>query len=207
MKYPQSRILIFAKSPVPGTCKTRLGRNIGFPRAAAVYRQLLTHNIKMAVQSNLAPVELWCAPDTQHAFFRHCRRTWGVTLRRQHAGNLGHKMHAALKHALKSNDTALIIGGDCPVLQPEHLQQTFAALQASDDCVFTPTEDGGYALVGMRKGHARLFHNIRWSTPQVMSQTCRRLDRLGLSCTVLPMVWDVDERVDYLRAKRQDLLK
>ncbi len=206
MLYPRGRIIIFAKSPVPGTCKTRLGRDIGYPRAAKVYRELLSRNIEMAVNANLAPVHLWCAPDTQHAFFFHCRRKWGVRLRRQPEGNLGQKMQGALRRTLRRCDYALIIGGDCPVLEPDHLDDALDALHEGDDCVFSPTEDGGYALVGSRIAAPRLFHNIRWSTPAVMSQTRRRLHRLQLSWTLLPKVWDVDERVDYLRAKRKNLL-
>lgn len=206
MHYPRGRILIFAKSPVPGTCKTRLGRDIGYSRAASVYRQLLIRNIEMAVTSNLAPVHLWCAPDTQHAFFLHCRRTWGLRLRRQARGDLGQRMRAALARSLKRCDYALIIGGDSPVLQADHLDDAFNALHEGDDCVFAPTTDGGYALVGSRSAPPRLFHNIDWSTPGVMPQTRLRLRRLDLTWTPLPMLWDVDERADYLRAKRLNLV-
>ena len=206
MLYPRGRILIFAKSPVPGTCKTRLGQDIGYPRAASVYRQLLSRNIEMAVKSNLAPVHLWCAPDTQHEFFFHCRRQWDLRLRRQSEGDLGQRMQRAFQRTLRRSDYALIIGGDCPVLEPDHLDDALTALHEGDDCVFSPTEDGGYALVGSRTSAPRLFHDITWSSSQVMSQTRRRLSRLGLAWTRLPKVWDVDERVDYLRAKRKHLL-
>lgn len=191
---------------MPGTCKTRLGRDIGYPRAARIYRALLTGNIEMAVSANLAPVSLYCAPDTQHEFFYHCQRQWPLRLHRQARGNLGQRMHAALRHSLHTSDYALIIGGDCPVLEQSHLNDALTALQAGDDCVFAPTEDGGYALVGARAAHAGLFHNIDWSTARVMPQTRRRLQRLGLRWTRLAHVWDVDERCDYLRAKRNALL-
>lgn len=206
MHYPRGRILIFAKSPVPGTCKTRLGQSIGYPRAAAVYRQLLSQTIETAVASNLAPVHIWCAPDTQHEFFYHCRRHWGVRLRRQPFGDLGVRMQGALKRSLKRCEYALIVGGDCPGLTAEHLDDALNALHEGDDCVFAPTRDGGYALVGTRNAAPRLFHNIDWSTDAVMAQTRRRLQRLGYHWTQLPTLWDVDERQDYIRGKRASML-
>lgn len=206
MLYPRARIIIFAKAPVPGTCKTRLGKDIGYPRAARVYRALLTQNIKSAVSANLAPVFLYCAPDTRHAFFFHCRRQWQLRLRRQSRGNLGQRMHAALKQSLREADYALIIGGDCPVLGPVQLRAALTALNDGMDCVFAPTEDGGYALVGMRLAHRRVFQNIAWSSSSVMQQTQLRLQRLGVRWACLPTVWDVDERADYIRAKNAGLL-
>lgn len=206
MLYPRGRIIIFAKAPVAGTCKTRLGRSIGYRRAAKIYRKLLSHNIETAINANLAPVFLYCAPNTQHEFFYHCQRAWPLHLRRQARGDLGQRMHAALSKSLHTCDYALIIGGDCPVLGASDLRDALAALDKGDDCVFAPTEDGGYALVGMRRAYARLFHNIKWSSTKVMSQTQRRLQHLDLSWTRLSQVWDVDERADYLRAKRQGLL-
>jgi glycosyltransferase A (GT-A) superfamily protein (DUF2064 family) len=44
----------------------------------------------------------------------------------------------------------LIVGTDCPVLTPAHLQQAADALQ-THDAVLIPAEDGGYVLIGLRR--------------------------------------------------------
>lgn len=204
--HPAGRILIFAKAPVAGACKTRLAAAIGDGRAADVYRRLLANSVATAVDSRLAPVSLYCAPDSSHPFFHALRRRWRIRLHRQAGGDLGRRMHRAFVTALRDADYAVIIGADSPVLTAEHLDDALAVLHDGEDAVFAPTRDGGYALVGLRRPHYRLFQGVAWSRPTVMRQTRRRLARLGLDWSRLPTLWDIDERADYLQARRQRLI-
>jgi glycosyltransferase A (GT-A) superfamily protein (DUF2064 family) len=44
---PENLLIIFAKNPVLGSCKTRLAKGIGPENALAVYRILLQHTTKI----------------------------------------------------------------------------------------------------------------------------------------------------------------
>ncbi|MER2582515.1 MAG: glycosyltransferase, partial [Candidatus Competibacter sp.] len=61
--FPDARLLIFAKAPIPGRVKTRLAGRLGTRGAARLYRQLLCRTLALARAARLCPVELWCAPD------------------------------------------------------------------------------------------------------------------------------------------------
>ena len=64
-----------------------------------------------------------------------------------------------------------------------------------------PAEDGGYALIGMRAPEPALFSDMRWSTPDVMAETRRRLRRRGLTWQEPVTLWDVDVPEDLERLR------
>ena len=118
----------------------------------------------------------------------------------QCGGDLGARMQHACAHhfASRPDQPLLLIGTDCPVLAPGHLQAAARALQRHE-VVIVPAEDGGYVLVGMRRLVSDVFERIDWSTPQVMAQTRERLTQAGVDWLEMPTLWDVDEPADWLR--------
>jgi glycosyltransferase A (GT-A) superfamily protein (DUF2064 family) len=115
-------------------------------------------------------------------------------------------MRAALEGALADHATALLVGSDCPALTPRHLRQAQQALREGNDAVFVPCEDGGYALVGLRRVDARLFEGIAWGGDTVMADTRARLARLGWTWRELEVLWDVDRPEDHARLVESGLL-
>jgi uncharacterized protein len=206
MRYPDARILIFARAPVPGACKTRLIPSVGAQGAARVQRNLLEITLETTVASGLAPVELWCEPDCRHPFLQRCRSQYGIRLRRQPAGDLGRKMSEALRRSLRECAYAILVGTDCPALATVDLENALYALQSGSKAVYQPSDDGGYVLVGARQPEPRLFHGIAWGGPTVMADTRRRLARVGQPWTELPTLWDLDTADDLRRALTQGLL-
>jgi rSAM/selenodomain-associated transferase 1 len=205
-EFPDARLLVFAKAPVPGRVKTRLAGTLGVQGAATLYKQLLRRTLTIARSARLCPVELWCAPDARHGFFPACRRDYGVRLRRQCDGDLGRRMNHALNRILASHPYAVLMGGDCVSLGAAELRQAFACLAAGTDAVLGPAADGGYLLVGLRRPGPSLFQSIAWSTPAVLETTRRRLRRAGLVWAELPAGWDVDTPADLRRLRRSRLL-
>ncbi len=199
--HPQAAIAILAKAPVPGLAKTRLARGIG-PRAAArVQRHFTQRTLEAARQARLGDVALWCAPDASHRFFRALARVHGTRLLAQPPGDLDARLRAAVAHHFAGGGDApplLIVGTDCPLLSPGHLHEA-ARVLALHDAVVVPAEDGGYALLGMRRPLPDVFTGIAWSTPQVLQQTRERLASLGASWRELAPLWDVDEPADWQR--------
>lgn len=193
-------LAVLAKAPVPGQAKTRLIPALGARGAARAQRQFARHTLALAHQAAGAVVTLWCAPDTQHRFFRALQRTTGVACQPQPAGDLGQRMaHAFATHfAQHPGLPLLLMGTDCPLLAPGHLQQAARALQ-THDAVLIPAEDGGYVLIGLRRDLPPVFSGVDWSTPQVLAQTRARLLTAGATWQELPALWDVDEPADWAR--------
>lgn len=203
MEFPDARLLIFAKAPVPGRAKTRLIPALGVYRAAALQRQLGEYTLTRATEARLCPVELWCAPDTRHPFFAHCRRKFGISLQAQQGADLGRRMQGALAVALRQAKSVVLIGTDCPGLTAEDLYDALAALTTGADVVLGPAEDGGYVLIGVRRCSRRLFSGISWGSPHVLGQTRARLQMLNWRGKELAPRWDVDRPCD-LRRMEQD---
>lgn len=202
MEFPDARLVVFAKAPVPGRVKTRLARHLGRRGAARLYRTLLRRTLATAAGAGLCPVQLWCAPDTRHGFFAACRRDFGVGLRVQRGDDLGARMDHALTAALREAASAVVIGGDCPTLAAADLRAAFSALAAGREAVLGPAEDGGYVLIGLRRPCPALFRGIAWGGSGVLAATRRRLHRAGLDWLELPPHWDVDRPADLRRWRR-----
>jgi hypothetical protein len=201
----RARILVFARAPVPGRCKTRLIPALGAAGAAALHRRLTLRTLAAARGAGVA-IELWCAPDARHAFFAGCRRRFGVRLRRQPAGDLGRRMALALARALRDGATAaVLVGTDCPNLTAADLRSALAVLNRRD-AVLQPSSDGGYVLIGARRVERRALAGIAWSSGRELAQTRRRFARLGLRWDELAPRADVDTPADLRSARRERIL-
>jgi glycosyltransferase A (GT-A) superfamily protein (DUF2064 family) len=53
--------------------------------------------------------------------------------------------------------------------------------------------DGGYYLIGLRAPAPRLFEGIAWGEPTVFADTVERIKREGLTFSLLPVWYDVDD--------------
>ncbi len=193
-------VAVMAKAPLAGFAKTRLIPLLGAAGAARAQRRFTLHTLHTAQVFAAQAVTLWCAPHAQQRFFRALRKTTGVACEVQCEGDLGHKMQGIVtEHFAKyAAIPLLIMGTDCPLLSPGHLQQAAAAL-AEHDVVLIPAEDGGYVLIGLRRSVPEVFENITWSTPQVLQLTRRQLLLAGASWHELPALWDIDEPADWQR--------
>ncbi len=195
MGYPEARLLVFAKAPVPGEVKTRLIPALGAQGAAALHARLTRHTVVMALAANIAPVELWCSPDDQHPFFRELP----VPRRIQCGTDLGERMGNALCTVLTQAHCAILIGTDCPALTGNYLREAVERLAQGEDAVLGPAEDGGYVLIGLRRCDARLFEGIAWGTAGVLAATRARLAKCGFRWHELSTLWDVDRIKDLVK--------
>jgi uncharacterized protein len=199
-------IAVLAKAPIPGFAKTRLIPALGAEGAALFQARLIERALASACAAGIGPVTLWGAPDESHEVFAAMRARFGTALARQPDGDLGARMLAAL---VAANAPALVIGTDCPAMTAEHLHSAADVLRHGADAVACPAEDGGYALIGMRRPQPALFSGMNWSTADVMDETRRRLRARGLTWEESATLWDVDvpEDLERLRsAGLQDLL-
>jgi rSAM/selenodomain-associated transferase 1 len=195
-------VMVFAKAPVPGKVKTRLGRSLGMRRASSIYQKMLFQFLEKLTATNTVTLQLWCYPDTRHPFFRKCARELNVSLRRQQGFDLGSRM----LHAFRTNRSyhfSILTGSDIPGIDVLEIEQSVSLLQDKMDVVFLPTEDGGYGLVAMTRPYPELFCNMVWSTEKVLRQTLSRANRRGLVYSLLDSMPDIDKKSDYITYKNR----
>jgi rSAM/selenodomain-associated transferase 1 len=196
-------ILVFAKAPQPGRAKTRLIPKLGAAGAARLHARLIARTLRTARAARFSAVELHVTPSRAHGLFAFYGKTFHIKkIERQRGRDLGERMHNALAGALRRHRAAILIGTDCPALTPADLRRAARLLRGSCDAVIAPAEDGGYALIGLRKVSAELFSGIVWGGPDVYAQTAKKLDRTGYRWRALRTVWDLDRPADLERYAR-----
>jgi rSAM/selenodomain-associated transferase 1 len=191
-----ARILVFAKAPQPGQAKTRLIPLMGSEGAAQLQAHLTRRTIGMSISAEIGSVELWCAPHADFAFFRLLAAEQSISLHTQCEGDLGRKMEHAANQSLSPGQPVLIIGTDCPLLTPGHLQRAAQTLHQGYDTVLIPAEDGGYVLIGLTRMAPTLFDNIAWGTEQVLTATQTRLTALDWKVLLMDPLPDLDHPGD-----------
>jgi len=199
-------VIVFARAPSPGAVKTRLIPVLGAEGAAALHARLTEQTLETVRAAALARIELHGTPDIGDPFLRSCARQFAGALVAQTGADLGARMRAAFESVLARHPRALLVGSDCPALTARHLRQADEALRNGADAVFVPCEDGGYALIGLRRIDARLFDRIPWGSATVMADTRDRLAALGWRWRELETLWDVDRPQDYERLLASALL-
>jgi len=193
-----TRIIIFAKAPHPGQAKTRLIPALGAERAAALARRLFEMTLLHALDARVGPVELSVTPAISDPAWHDIPIPESVEISAQGEGDLGARLARATQSGLALNAAVMLIGCDCPELDSTALRQAAQILRRVD-AVIHPTTDGGYALLGLRRFHPRLFSDIAWSTSTVAQRTLQHLDALRWSIHVAATLNDIDEPVDLRR--------
>lgn len=198
-RYPYAVILVFCKAPLPGQVKTRLIPPLNPEQAAQVHCELTLRTLATVTANNLCRVQLWCSPTIDHPFFSTLANRFQLELKAQQGADLGAKMHHAFMDALNHYQSAVLIGCDCPSLTTNDVAQALDNLQAGQDCVLAPAEDGGYVLIGLKQPQPRLFADMPWGTNQVLAITRQKAHDLGLAYQEITPQWDVDTAADYAR--------
>lgn len=190
-------LVLFVRTPLLGSGKRRLAREIGDVAALRFQRAMIS-----LLQRRLAKGRRWrlriaVTPDNA------CRRArlWrkGVETAGQGRGDLGIRMRRALANCPAA--PAVLVGSDIPALDAHHIAEAFRLL-GRNDLVFGPARDGGFWLVGAR--HPRrmpaLFEQVRWSGPDALADTLAGLPgrlKVGYANTLE----DVDDGDAYRRLK------
>ena len=190
----------FARFPQAGAVKTRLAAVIGAEPACAVHEALLEHTARRLVSARVAPVELWLDRAAPHPLLSRLRARGVAGPYLQQGGDLGERMHRALRNGLARASAVVLVGSDCPHLDAAHLAAAFAALRRHD-VVFGPAEDGGYVLIGCRRVSAALFRGIEWGSDEVLRESLAAARAAGLRPACLAPRYDID-RIEDLRRWR-----
>lgn len=187
--------MIFAKAPVLGRCKTRLGLP---PEDAAQLHQLF---VRATIRGSRGPwTQILWSDQVTHPFFR----SFAIELRAQQGQTLGHRLSHAFRTSFCEFDRLVVMGTDAPTVPHAFIHNAFAALE-THDAVIGPSCDGGYYLLGLREPLETVFNEtIAWGTETVFVQTLDALRAASRSVHVLPFWFDVDRPHDLTLLKALD---
>lgn len=193
---PARHLIVFAKAPVLGRVKSRLGRDIGPVAATSFYRRNLDAVLRRLAADGRWRCTLALAPDRAMGG----PRFWppGFTPLPQGEGDIGRRMDRALRSAPPG--PAVLIGADVPGIARHHIAEAFRAL-GHHDAAFGPAADGGYWLVGARRSPVMpdLFSGVRWSSHHTLADSLQRARRRNLKVALLQTLDDIDDGEAYRR--------
>lgn len=190
-----TRIIIFAKAPIPGRVKTRLIPALGAAGAASLARYMLLRTLDTALAAAIGQVELCMTPRSDNLAWGGFFLPLGTQVSDQGRGDLGARMARAARRALTQNGRVLLIGTDCLQRSCLHLRRAAEALDTHDAAIY-PAFDGGYTLLGLRYFHPRVFEDIPWSTSAVTELTLARMQELHCRVWIGDLLPDIDEPGD-----------
>lgn len=177
-------LIVIAKEPRPGRCKTRLCPPLDPAEAAGL--------AEAALADTLATVA--AAPAARRLLVLDGRPgPWmppGFDVVQQARGELGPRLAGAFSAA---SGAALLVGMDTPQLTVAALARATTALLADGvDAVLGPAPDGGYWSIGLRRPGPDVFAGVPMSAPSTGAAQLRRLQGLGLTTVVLEPMRDFD---------------
>jgi uncharacterized protein len=201
-------IVVFAKSPTPGTVKTRLSPFLTSREAAELYRAFVQDTLNTARSVANTQTSVAYSPADAEPVLREIIGSPTVSWFAQSGESLGDRLLRAFRNTLVNDTMGVVtVGSDCPAL-PQHIfEQAFDGLR-EHDVVLGPATDGGYYLIGLKNQRTHndryidLFRDISWSTDLVYPQTIRAATTAGLSLLELPEWSDVDQAKDLLNLRQ-----
>ncbi|HET8736782.1 MAG TPA: TIGR04282 family arsenosugar biosynthesis glycosyltransferase [Pricia sp.] len=165
-------LLIFARNPTLGQCKTRLAATVGDQAALDIYTFLLDHTASITKNLNAAK-QVWYSEVIgeddiwEDAFYDK---------RLQKGKHLGIRMANAFQAGFASGyERIAIIGSDIFDLKQRDLENAFDQLK-ENDFVLGPAVDGGYYLLGMKTFKPQLFRDKDWGRDTVLEDTLKDLN-------------------------------
>lgn len=195
-------IILFTRIPIPGQTKTRLQPFLSGDECC-ILQEAFINDIYTMIKSIGIDIFLCYTPlgdiDKLKTII-----TDDISFIPQRGDTLGEKMYNAISDVLNFGyDSCVLIGSDIPLIESEHIKKAFSLLLYSD-MVISPTEDGGYYLIGMKEVCKDIF-TIEYGNNSVMEETCNVMKNIGKSYRIGTSNFDIDEKEDLF--KLMDILK
>lgn len=182
------QVVVIAKEPLVGTVKTRLCPPLTASEAADVAAAALADTLEVVGRSNCRSTVVAFEGESDG---------WvpdGFVVVPQRRGGFGERLAGAVDDAWGYTQCpVLLIGMDTPQVTVTDLGRAAVALLSPGvDAVLGPADDGGYWLIGLRRPEPGVFEDVPMSTDHTALDQRRRLEALGLACTVIHGLRDVD---------------
>jgi len=190
-------VCVFAKPPVPGCVKTRLGAAFGDEWAAELAAAML-HDVWSVVTS--APHAIPVLAAAAHGSFDVDVPNDRVWL--QSGADLGSRIESILQRGLGITPAAIALGADTPLLTRCDLANAMEQLE-SGNAVLGPCDDGGFYLLGLHSCSSGLLAGIPWSCRYTCAATEARLGSHGMKVARIRSSFDIDTAADVHRLRRE----
>ena len=182
-------LVVFGRSPVPSTGKTRLRAHLDDPTADSLYHAFF------------ADIASWPLPAETSLLLAVTEPLDGVAAVVPHAdvhlqtdAGFGERLADAVDTAFaRGADRVVIVGTDCPTLPADSVADCFAKLQRHR-ATLVPATDGGWIALGLDRPIGNALRAVPWSTDRTCRATERALRRSGRRPLVLRPWYDVDDR-------------
>ncbi len=195
-------LLYFIKFPEPGKVKTRLGHDIGYENAAFLYKNFVEDMLNSFEKASISTIIFYDDSTPKDKYQNWLGRR---DFQPQQGHDLGQRMANAFSSSFQDGSERLIlIGSDLPGLNPQRIREGFEKMKKSPACI-GPAKDGGYYMIGFQKAHytEEIFKNMKWSTPEVYTETMIRFNLEKIIPATMPVFTDVDTLED-LKSLIQD---
>lgn len=202
---PSIAIAIFAKTPSLSPVKTRLAADIGDQSATAFYQHSLacTKDCALDVQQQISHIHLYwaLAEKTAPEMKEWQNHRPAIDPLWTGEGDLGHRLHSVYNHLLQQHDGVILIGSDCPHLEPQVLMQAVHALHHTPErYILGPCEDGGfYLFAGAHKLHQDCWTSVTYSQHDTLEQLSRSLNKPS---QLLDINFDIDTVLELRKLKK-----
>lgn len=182
-------LVVFGRSPLPASGKTRLRKHLDGPAADSLY------------QAFFADILSWPLPESTTLMLAVTEPLDGLaaiapaaTVHVQPDIDFGDRIADAVDTAFgRGAERVVVVGTDSPTLPRETVAACFAGLRRHAATI-VPASDGGWVALGVDRPIGQALRAVPWSCDRTCRATERALRRAGRRPLVLRPWYDVDDR-------------
>lgn len=182
-------LVVFGRSPLPATGKTRLRKHVDGQTADSLYHAFF------------ADITSWPLPPETDLMLAVTEPLDGLaaiapaaTVRVQPDSDFGDRLADAVDAAFrKGAERVVVVGTDSPTLPRDTLAACFDGLRRHRATI-VPATDGGWVALGVDRPIGDALRAVPWSSDRTCRATERALRRSGRRPKVLRPWYDVDDR-------------
>ena len=155
-------INIMSKNPRFAECKTRLKALLSKEERRYLSDFMLDMTCSVVSEFNTTN-QLYLFPNIEGLFLQNLSNKYNIELKVQSTGKLSDKIYSILNQDDLKFEKRLVIGSDIPSISSDEISECINLLNKYD-CVFGPSNDGGFYLVGVKANAHCIFKNLNMDT-------------------------------------------
>ena len=200
MRQQQNSLILMTRAPLITRVKSRLAPELNQRQRLQFHRASVNRLVQLTAHGSFS-LRIY---QSSHSRLPspYARSAYEL----QQGYGLGQRMQQAIEQELRHSQRVLLIGSDCLEIGLDSIEKAFESLQHRSSVVFTPANDGGYVLVGMRQACPALFTQIQWGCSSVLEQSVKRARQAGRKIALMPSLIDVDDYADIEQLRQPSIL-
>ncbi len=181
-------LVVFGRSPVTGSGKSRLRTLLGAAAVDELYRAFLADILGWTVPTATSVIVALSHPADGLA-----RLAPDARFVVQPPLNFGARIRAAFDSAFRLGaERVVIVGTDAPTLPAERVAACFSGL-SDHRATLVPAADGGWVALGLDSPLGEVLAAVPWSSDETCAATQAALSSAGRPVAMLEPWYDVDD--------------